>query len=230
MDEKLDEIKDLLLQKSFTKQLVSKTTHEVFDLFKKELKAIQEYLSPKMLTEAPLVELKYYDKGEFEMHLKFSGDTLVFMMHTNIFDFDNSHVIHKNEYIKEDHMRSFCGLIQVYNFLSDSLKYNREGDQGYLIARLFINKDKHFFVEGKRPLSFLYHNIDCCEISEETVRRIITEAMTFCLNFDLLAPPIDLVSYITVEQKNLMSYSSGVPTAKRLGFQISSELGEDKKA
>jgi hypothetical protein len=223
MDEKLDDIQKLLVQKSSTKQHVARITHEVFESFKKELKSIQEYLVPKMQLDAPLVELKYYDKGEFEMHLKFAGDTLVFMMHTNIFDFDGGHVLHKNPYIKEDPLRSFCGLIQIYNFLSDSLKYNRADDQGYLIARLFINNDRHFFVEGKRPLAFLYHDIACCEISRETVRSIIMESMNFCLNFDLLVPPIDMVSYITVDQKNQLSYSSGMPTAKRLGFQMGTD-------
>lgn len=224
MSEQLDNIQELLVKKAFTKQQVANITREVFDMFRKELKGIQDYLQPKMLQDAPLVELKYYDKGEFEMHLKFSGDTLVFMMHTNIFDFDTSHIIHKSGYIKEDHMRSFCGLIQVYNFLSDSLKYNREGDMGYLVARLFINKDRHFFVEGRRPLSFLYHDLACCEITAETVQSIIMESMNYCLNFDLLVPSIDMVNRITVEQKNNMSYSSGMPTGKRLGFQMSRDI------
>lgn len=227
MDAQFNGIKELLVKKSFTKQQVSRLTKEVFDTFKKELKFLQENLSPEMQKEAPLVELKYYDKGDFEAHLKFSGDTLVLMMHTNIFDFDDHHPIHKNPYIKEDPLRSFCGLIMVYNFLSDSLKYNREGDLGYLIGRIFINKDKHFFVDGKRPLSFLYHDIACCEITQENIRNIVIESMNYCLNFDLLVPPIDVVNYITVEQKNLLSFSSGMPTAKRLGFQITDMKEEE---
>ncbi len=226
MDEKLDGIKELLIKKSYTKQQISKITKEVFDLFKNELKSVQEYLSPQIATAAPLVEVKCYDKGDFEVHLKFSGDTLVLMMHTNIFDFDNSHIIHKNPYIKEDKMRSFCGMIQVYNFLSDSLKYNREGDYGYLIGRIFINKEKHFFMEGKRPLSFLYHDIASCEINSETVSNIIKDSMSFCLNFDLVVPPIEVVSNISVEQKNQMSFSSGMPTSKRLGFLMSKDIDE----
>ena len=46
-------------------------------------------------------------------------------------------------------MRSFCGVINIYNFLSQTLlKYNRLNDAGFLIASVFINKDYHFFVEG----------------------------------------------------------------------------------
>jgi hypothetical protein len=114
-------------------------------------------------------------------------------------------------------------MIQIYNFLSDSIKYNRDQDAGYLIARVFINKEQHFFIDGKRPLSFQYNDIEKNIISPETLRTIIEEAMLFCLNFDLLAPPVDAINYISVEQKNLMSYSSGMPTVKRLGFQLSTE-------
>ena len=44
--------------------------------------------------------------------------------------------------------RTYCGVINMYNFLSDSFKYNRENDLGYLIGRMFINKE-NTFVEGK---------------------------------------------------------------------------------
>jgi hypothetical protein len=44
--------------------------------------------------------------------------------------------------------------------------------------------------------------------------------MLFCLNFDLIVPPVDAINFITVEQKNIMSHSSGMPTSKRLGFSM----------
>ncbi|MES2688778.1 MAG: hypothetical protein V4658_00150 [Bacteroidota bacterium] len=121
--------------------------------------------------------------------------------------------------------QSMC--IQVYNFLSDSLKYNREQDMGYLIARLFINKEKHFFIDGKRPLSFVYSDFEKNVITTDVISNIIEEAMLFCLNFDLLVPPVDAINFITVEQKNVMSFSSGMPTLKRLGFTMQKEDEHD---
>jgi hypothetical protein len=91
---------------------------------------------------------------------------------------------------------------------------------GYLIARIFLNKEEHFFIDGKRPLSFMFDDLSKNVISKETLRQIIEEAMLFCLNFDLIAPPTDAINYITVEQKNMMSYSSGMPTGKLLGFTM----------
>ncbi len=223
MDSKILQIQELLCRKASTKQDVFRSTQVIFRDMKMVLRELETELSPKLLDEAPHVEVKYSDKGDFEAHLKFGGDTLVIMMHTNVFDFDENHFINKSAYVKEDTLREFCGMIQIYNFLSDSIKYNRDNDVGYLIARVFINKDRHFFVEGKRPLSFMFSDIEKNIVTSESLRTIIEEAMLFCLHFDLLAPPVESINYISVEQKNSMSHSSGMPTGKRLGFVMSSE-------
>lgn len=219
-ESKLKEIKEILCRKSKTKQQVFKITQAVFHDLKMVLRDIESEITPEIGDKAPMVEVKYYDKGDFEAHLKFSGDTLVIMMHTNVFDLDENHYITKTKYIQEDPLREFCGMIQVYNFLSDSLRYNREHDMGYLIARIFINKDQHFFIDGKRPLPFMFGDLEKNMMSKENLRKIIEEAMLFCLNFDLIVPPVDAINFITVEQKNIMSHSSGMPTSKRLGFSM----------
>lgn len=223
MESKINQIQELLCHKSATKQQVYQITQSIFRDLKLVLRAMETQLSPKLITDAPSVEVKYSDKGDFEAHLKFSGDTMVIMMHTNIFDFDQGHYVNKSKYVLEDKLREYCGMIQIYNFLSDSIKYNRDHDVGYLIARIFINKDQHFFIEGKRPLSFQYSDIEKNKISQEHLTTIVEEAMLFCLNFDLVAPPIDSINYISVEQKNMLSYSSGLPTGKRLGFLFSGD-------
>jgi hypothetical protein len=223
MDTKVNQIQELLCQKSSTKQFVYRLTQTIFRDLKMMLREIEAQLSPTLAEKAPHVEVRYSDKGDLEAHLKFGGDTLVLMMHTNVFDFDESHFVNKSKYVQEDKLREFCGMIQIYNFLSDSIKFNRENDVGYLIARIFINKDSHFFVDGKRPLSFVFSDIEKCIISPQNLRTIVEEAMLYCLNFDLLAPPVDSINYISVEQKNVMSHSSGMPTGKRLGFLMSAD-------
>jgi hypothetical protein len=220
MESKITEIKELLCKKASTKQQVFRLTQDIFRDFKMVLREVESELSPQLADDAPYVEVKYSDKGDFEAHLKFSGDTLVIMMHTNVFDFDQNHHVSKTKYVQEDPMREFCGMIQIYNFLSDSIRYNRDHDLGYLIGRIFINKEQHFFVDGKRPLSFLFGDFEKNIISKEAMRKLIEEAMLFCINFDLMAPPVESINYITIEQKNMMSHSSGMPTGKRLGFTM----------
>lgn len=223
MESKISQINEILCKKSAAKQLAYKITHDVFREIKEVMKELQSDILPCVQEDAPAIEVKFYDKGEFEAHFKFAGDTIVVMMHTNIFDFDENHFASKTRYVKEDSLREYCGLIQIYNFLSDSLKYNREQDSGYLIGRMFVNKEKHFFIEGKRPISFMYSDFEKNIVNRENIRSILEESMLFCLNFDLQVPPVDAVNYISVEQKNQMSYSSGMPTSKRLGFTMSSE-------
>jgi hypothetical protein len=220
MESKINDIRTLLCQKSSVKQKVFRLTQDIFRDLKLVLRDVEAELQKNLSDDAPFVEVKYSDKGDFEAHLKFSGDTLVIMMHTNVFDFDQNHFISKTKYVQEDFMREFCGMIQVYNFLSDSIKYNRDQDLGYLIARIFINKERHFFVDGKRPISLVFNDFEKNVIDRESMHKIIEEAMLYCLNFDLMAPPVDAINYITVEQKNIMNHSSGMPTGKRLGFTM----------
>ncbi len=222
MDIELEKIKDTLLLKSSTKQLAFRNTKDAFEIFKASVKAIVAELAPPIAEVDKHVEVSFIEKTPFEFHLKFSGDTLVFMMHTNVFDFNNEHFISKSKYVHQNKLREFCGLIQVYNFLSDSIKYNREADAGFLVGRFFINFENHFFLEGKKQLSFLFNDFEKQVFNAEFAHKIIVESINFALNFDLLVPNFDNMQFISLEQKNLMSYSSGMPTNKTLGFLVHS--------
>ncbi len=223
MERKISQINELLCNKSHAKQVAYQLTLDSFNELKEVMKELQEEIMPCLIEDAPNITIKYFETGTFEAQLKFAGDTLVAMMHTNIFDFEDEHFINKNPYIIENPLREYCGMIQIYNFLSDSLHYNREQDLGYLVGRVFINSEKHFFVEGKRPLSFVYADIAKQRITKEMLKNIMEECMLYCLNFDLLAPPVDAVKYISVEQKNALSFSSGMPTSKRVGFRMEND-------
>ena len=180
-----EKIVELLKTKASTKQDVCRKTKEVFAEFQKYLKAKSDVVNNELSDKD--VQVIYSSAGDFESKLKFSGDTLLFHMHSNVFDFPNSHSIHKTKYVKQDKLRSFCGVINIYNFLSDSFKYNRMNDAGYLIARVFINKDKHFFVEGDKQLGFLFNDFINQQINTVQIDKIINETMVYALNFDLQA-------------------------------------------
>ena len=218
---KIQQIVETLQEKSCAKQEAYHATQEVLLEFKKVMRGYESNLRDQVEGFKEKLEIKYNDIGAFEAHIQFAGDTIVLMMHTNVFDFDSSHYIHKSRYVREDKTREYCGLIQVYNFISDSLKYNRRYDQGALIARIFINKEKHFIIDGKRPLGFLYNDFGSLKMSEMHINNIIEEAILFCLNYDLMVPPFEMVDTISVEQQQEASYSSGFNTSKRLGFQFS---------
>ena len=220
-----EKIVSLLKEKACTKQKIYRITKNVFANFQDVLQEKATILNNEVQDKD--VEVSYEESGDFDAKLKFSGDTLLFHMHSNIFDFDSSHQIHKTSYVKEDKMRSFCGVINIYNFLSDSLKYNRLNDAGFLIARIFINKDNHFFVEGDKQLGFLFHDFVNQQIDEVQICKIIDTAMIYALNFDLQTPNFNDVKVVSLHQILDINNNHKIKTSKRLGFKFSSETNND---
>lgn len=166
-------------------------------------------------------------RGDFEIELKFGGDILLFLMHTNVFEFSRDHEIMRTPYIREDKDRSFCGIINIYNFLSDSFKYNRFNDVGYLIGRVFINKENHYFIEGKRELGFIYNDFGKNLMTPDAAQKIIEAAVLYTINFDLLTPPYEQVKIVSVnEMKNTLDAIS-MKTGKRLGFHFQEDKPEE---
>ena len=220
-----EKIVSLLKEKACTKQKIYRITKNIFANFQDVLQEKANILNNEVQDKD--VEVSYEESGDFDAKLKFSGDTLLFHMHSNIFDFDSSHQIHKTSYVKEDKMRSFCGVINIYNFLSDSLKYNRLNDAGFLIARIFINKDNHFFVEGDKQLGFLFNDFVNQQIDEVQICKIIDSAMIYALNFDLQTPNFNDVKVVSLHQILDINNNHKIKTSKRLGFKFSSETNND---
>ena len=215
----------LLAEKSSTKQKVYQITKEVFS----DIQDILIHKASKLnkIISNPNVEISYEESGDFDAKLKFSGDTLLFHMHTNVFDFPTSHQINKTSYVKEDNMRSFCGLINIYNFLSDSIKYNRMNDSGFLIARIFINKDSHFFVEGDKQLGYLFNDFMNQSINKKHIEQIINVAIEYALNFDLEVPDLKHVRVVSVHEILDINNNHKLKTSKRLGYKLSYETNNE---
>ncbi|MBT3612179.1 MAG: hypothetical protein HN522_04480 [Flavobacteriales bacterium] len=220
-----EKIVELLKTKASAKQEVFRKTKGVFAEFQQYLKIKSDIVNNELADKD--VQVIYSSAGDFESKLKFSGDTLLFYMHSNVFDFPNSHSIHKTKYVKEDELRSFCGVINIYNFLSDSFKYNRMNDAGYLIARVFINKDKHFFVEGNKQLDLLFNDFVNQQINAVQIDKIINEIMIYALNFDLQAPNFNDVEIVSVHEILDVNNNQKLKTAKRMGYKFSFETNND---
>ena len=218
-----NQILQLLQSKSSTKQEVFRTTLAAFKKITNTLEKKASKLSEVMKDKDKFVEISFHKKGDFESHISFSGDRLIFHMHSNVFDFPNNHSIQKTSYIKADTLRSFCGVIHVYNFLNDSFKYNRFNDVGFLVARIFINKDNHFLVEGEKQLGFLYNDFINQELNDNYIDSIVDQSMIFTLNFDLITPNFQDVNRVNVHQILDMNNSHKLRTSKSLGFKFSHE-------
>lgn len=230
MNNKNEELFSTVANKSNLKLDIYDITLNVFKQFKSEVEKLTEEYEQKAEKNERLkrIAFSYQDKGEFEFELKFGGDVLLFLMHTNVFEISRDHEVMRTKYIKDDKERSYCGMIHIYNFLADSLKYNRANDAGYLIGRLMVNKEKHYFIEGKKEIGMIYHNFEKSILDLDAIREIITSAIEFTVNFDLLIPPYEKVSLISVMNLQQTIQGSQLATDKRMGYKFKADLKEVK--
>ena len=218
-----------LESKASLKQEIYRNTVDVFAVAKKALSKLASRLHQDYTQKDPSVDVVYKDTHQFEAELKFSGDMLLLSMHSNVFNFEEGHRVYSSSYIKSNPNLSYCGVIYIHNFLADSIKYNRLADEGTLVARILINQEKRFIVEGEGQLGFLYEAFSEYEINEEVLTRIFELAILDCIDTDLQLPPYASVKDISLHQKQTTLAASGYPTGKRLGYLFKSELQQNNK-
>jgi len=223
MKEDREKIVTILREKSILKQDVFDRTKDAFSRMKEVLEEEIKGISQKFGESDPRVTFHFKDQGAYQAEVKIAGDVLVFFMHTNVFQIEKEHSMWRTSYLKEDETRSFVGVINIYNFLADSFKYHRPNDRGYLIGRIYVNKDNHFIVQGKRQLGFLYNDIISAELTNEALKRVIESAILYTLDFDLLTPPYQSMQEVSVQEIQALSQHLSIATGKRLGFKFSHE-------
>ncbi len=222
-EEKKQAIIVTLKEKSLLKQRVYDNTFESFGVLKDVLRVMAKDVNTSMAGTDSRIRMEYSDRSNFDAQIRVAGDVLLFSMHSNIFQFDRDHPAWKTSYIQKNKYNAYSGIINIYNFLADSFRYSRLDDLGYLIARIFINHEKQYFVEGKRQMGMLFTNYGSEEITRQSLQVIISTAIQYSLEFDLLVPPYDTVKIATVGQAEAKIQHSRVITGKRLGFQFNSD-------
>lgn len=215
----LDQIQRMLESKSSAKQVTYKNLLSSFDLLAKESKRIINELKKRTKPGDEDVTVDFNFINEHEFQVKLAGDLLVFVLHTNVVTFADEHALMKSEYINEMGINRYFGQIMIYNFMSDSIKYNRMNDPGYLLARILINHENRFLVEGEGQLGVLYNNISQQPITEPDLYAIVKWSLKIAIENDLMAPPFPDVRFITVYQKNEKTQELGA--GQKIGFKMS---------
>ncbi|MEN9742892.1 MAG: hypothetical protein RLZZ65_697 [Bacteroidota bacterium] len=215
---------DLLMHKSALKQDIADDQERVFS----ELKALieQEIAALKAVITDERVRLFVKDRGDHEFHVYIGSDVLVFNLHHNVFKLPDSNPLWGTAYFKTNPNNGYFGTIHIYNFLAESLQQNRLDDQGYLLARIFINHERHFFIEGKGPLGYTFSDPQHMLLSAEMLQLIAQMSFAYALQFDLYIPPFELMDEVSVGQIYVMGEQLKLRTAKRLGFKMSSDAPE----
>ena len=221
-EDKLIPVCNQINRKGTLKMAVFKNTKDAFETFKKEADKF-----PNIYRECnpnSQVNVKFDTSQSQSFSLHFGSDILFFVLHSNVFEFNRDHEIMKTTYIRENKDRAYCGMISIYNFLSDSLFYNRYNDIGYLIGRIFINFENHCYTDGKRELSQIYNNFSTVIFDQNLAELIMESAIQYTINFDLLVPPYEMMKEITIQDMlEINNKHMPIRTAKRLGFRFQAD-------
>jgi hypothetical protein len=223
MEDAKKQVIELLKSKAILKQEVYHNTIKWFDVFKKEIKQCVADIRKELGENANKIRLKLKEASVNEVQLFIGSDVIIFQMHTNVFKIASDNYVHQSSYIRSNPNNAFCGIINVYNFLADSYEFNRFHDYGYLISRVFINRESHFFVEGKGQLEFVYKDFLNQTLTQKAVEDIVLKVSAYAIDFDLLTPPYDKVAVVTVDELLSKTNETKIKTGKRLGFKFKSD-------
>lgn len=216
-----DQIIDKLTHKASVKQRVYDNTVTVFNELKETLHEIAAELDEELEdTIDKRIRIEYRDKGKFEAQIQVAEDILVFAMQTDVFRFDDKHVIWQNEYVSKDNSNAFCGVINIYNFLADSFKYNRGTDEGYLIGRIFVNHQMQYFFDGHGCCNHGCEIFGTEQLNKQSLVNILEASICYALDFDLFVPRYEASKLVNVEQFNSRTELSKLQTGKRLGYDF----------
>ena len=200
-----EQILQTIIRKTTLKQRVFDNTFAAFNLLKETLLEFTSELDDALDGKLDRrVRLEYRDRGKFEAQLQVGSEMLIFQMQTDVFAFDPA--------------RGYCGAVRIYNFLSDSFKFNRNADEGYLIGRLFINGEGRYFVEGRGFRAVPVERFGERSIDRAALVELLEEAIAFALDFDPYVPPYAEHLRVTVDQFNTKMDNSKFVTGKRIGY------------
>ena len=220
-DPALDQIRLILENKSIAKQITYKNLLHAFANLAEESKRIVERLKEQVQIKDDDVTIDFIEVNEHEFQVKLAGDLLIFVLHTNIVTFDEAHTTMQQPYFKENEINRYFGQIMIYNFMSDSIRFNRINDPGYLVARILINHEGRFLVEGEGRLGFLYNRISPKAVESTELNAIVQHALTVAIENDLMATPFPQVRFITLHQK--LEKTSELGAGQKIGFRMNYE-------
>lgn len=215
----MEHIAEVLQNKVCVKQETYRNLQHVFQMIRQEATHVIDSVTDRIKKRDKDVTLGVVDVSENEFHVKIAGDLLVFFLHTNIITLDKEYGLNRTKYVADNPMRKYLGQINVYNFMADSLKYNRVNDPGYLIARFFVNFENHFLIEGDGKMHYMHEDISGKPWTPEDISIFIQLAISRAIDSDLVTLPFSSIRKITLQQK--IEKSQALGGGQKIGFQMS---------
>lgn len=213
---------DKLRNKSVMKQAVLSNAKTAFAALKKAATDVVEELDKKRV-QSEQIRLGFKDKGQWAFSVEFAGDTIMFLLQTNVITFEKDNPLMNSKYLQEKDNRRFFGQILIYDFMSDTVNLNRVHDRGFLLGRFFVNIDNTFLIEGVRPLHYLFHEGEN-EINPINLKLFVQKTIAVAVDNDLLGNSYAALQTITL---NNLTEEKEIGHGSKIGFQIGAS--EEKK-
>ncbi len=215
----VDTIRTLLETKSTAKQITYKNLLQAFQTLQADARQVIAEIKKKARPGDQDVTTDFMPVNEHEFQVKLAGDLLVFVLHTNIVTFQENHPVMQSEYIRQQNINRYFGQIMIYNFMSDSIRFNRINDPGYLLARLLINHEGRYVIEGDGPLAQLGQKVSDNPITDLELTNLVKISLALAIENDLVAPPFPDVRFITLHQK--LEKTQELGAGQKIGFRMS---------
>ncbi|MDL2239928.1 hypothetical protein LJC73_06990, partial [Bacteroidales bacterium OttesenSCG-928-L14] len=198
-------------------------TKESFNILHKAAESFEKSFKHYHSENKIHISLAKHGTNEFELTV--GSDMIIFVLHTNVFEFSRNHEIMKTPYMRENKDRAQCGQILIYNFIADSISLRRGLDVGYMIGRIMINNEGHYFVEGKKEIGMLLNKFATDAFDENAADNILKSAIEYVMHFAPLVPDYSLIQELTVEQFIQIRDFMQIRTSKRMGFTFNRDNG-----
>ncbi len=214
-----ENIVEILLNKSTVKQKTYRNVCAAFKQLEQEAQLLIDVINAKTSERDEEIKLSVEHITNQEFHIRIAGDLLVFVLHTNIITLPEDYEYNKSSYVADQPLRKYLGQINVYNFMADSFEFSRLNDPGYLLARLLINSENNFIVEGDRQIGFMFESVSAKPLEKVDLDVMIKLIITQAAENDLVIPPFPNIRSITVREKLEKTQSMGA--GNKIGFQMS---------
>lgn len=214
-----ENIVEILLNKSTVKQKTYRNVCTAFKQLEQEAHLLIDVINAKTTERDEEIKLSVEHITNQEFHIRIAGDLLVFVLHTNIITLPEDYEYNKSSYVTDQPLRKYLGQINVYNFMADSFEFSRLNDPGYLLARLLINSENNFIVEGDRQIGFMFESVSAKPLEKVDLDVMIKLIITQAAENDLVIPPFPNIRSITVREKLEKTQSMGA--GNKIGFQMS---------
>lgn len=183
-------------------------------------------------TAARIVEVKFEERfpdanisfevtknSDYVFEMKFGRNILAFVANPIVFTFPKGHAVFRNLYVADDKNRAFCGVIDVYNFLSESFRLKQMEDLGALIGRIYVNMEGHFFVEGDGALASVVNKFESCEFDDVAANEIVSLAIETALDFKVPFLSMNDVKAIHIDDYLNYRDKMQLRNGKKIGFE-----------